>query len=98
MPQYIPVIHEKPVYEVVEKKVPYVLKKPEVHYIDKKEVVFETKEIPRIIEEVREKRVTIKEHCDCQKPEPVEVIIHKELIKEIEKEIIVEKCHYIKGD
>ena len=26
------------------------------------------------------------------------MIVEKEMIKEIEKEIIVEKCHYIKGD
>lgn len=77
VPEYIPVIQEKPLYEIVEKKIPYILNKPDVVYIDKKEVVFEKIEVPKIIEELRDKTVVIKEHCDCKKPEPVPINIEK---------------------
>lgn len=98
VPEYVPVIHEKPIHKIVDKLIYIPFEKPEVHYLTKKEVVFECQEVIKEVEVCREKRVTLIDHCDCQRPEPVECIQQMELIKEIEKEIIVEKCHYIKGD
>ena len=36
VPNYIPVIHEKPTFEIIEKKIPYIVRQPEIRYLDKK--------------------------------------------------------------
>lgn len=69
IPVNIPVYLEKPIYEVVEKKVPVIVKRDVPVYVPYKDVVVEKAEVAVTVDRLVEKRVDIINHCDCQKPD-----------------------------
>jgi hypothetical protein len=82
----VPVIkelfHEKPVYIEVEKKIPYIVRTPEIQQVIKEvpKIIMETTEVIKPVPEIMEKIVQVMVEKD---PEIIEVPVNieKELIK-----------------
>lgn len=94
----VPQIIKQPEYREVEKIVNHIVEKNEVvNIVEQVPVEIKVSEIKEVVlTEIRDKIIIANEYKEVVKEIPV--IREKELIKEVPKEIFIERSHFIKAD